>query len=169
MTAEKKVKGRKRHIVVDTLGMLLKVKVHEANINDKKGGKLLLYSIKDYFSRLKKIFADGGYIGIDKWVYVNTGLDFEVIKRTDNDIILSLERNDNQFTLFDDLKENCIKVSDGFQILPFRWIVERTFSWFNKFRRLSKDYERVPSTTESFCYISMIRLMLNRLTNKSKE
>lgn len=120
------------------MGLLLKVVVHSADIQDRDGAKLVFKRMKKYFKRLKLIWADGGYAGklisfVDR--YYNCIL--EIVKRTD------------------DLK--------GFKVLPKRWIVERTFGWFNNYRRLSKDYEYDPKTSETMIYIAMTSLMLKRL------
>jgi putative transposase len=136
--AGKKINGRKRHILVDTLGLLLAVKVHAASIQDRDGAKLLLKTCRERFPRLFLIWADGGYRGkLIKWVAVNCLLALEIVKRSD------------------DLK--------GFQVLPRRWVVERTFAWLNKQRRLSKDYERDCQTSEAWIYLAMISVMLKRV------
>lgn len=134
----KKVKGRKRHIVVDTLGLLLVVVVHAANKHDSKGASDVLEKLNEQFYTLVKVFADGGYRGelIEK-VKLKFNFILEVIMRTD--------------------KENTFKV------LPKRWIVERTFAWFESYRRLSKDFEYHTSTAEAMVQLAMIRLMLNRI------
>lgn len=136
----KLVTGRKRHILVDTLGYLLVVLVHKASIQERAGAKSLLQRAKDKgFQRLSLIWADGGYDGqpMITWVLALTGWVFEVVKRCD------------------DLA--------GFQILPRRWVVERTFAWLGRYRRLSKDYEVLPQTSEAFIYAAMVNLMLARL------
>jgi putative transposase len=120
------------------MGLLLKVVVHSADIQDRDGAKLVFKRMRKYFKRLKLVWADGGYAGklinfVDR--YYNCIL--EIVKRTD------------------DLK--------GFKVLPKRWIVERTFGWFNNYRRLSKDYEYDPKTSETMIYIAMTSLMLKRL------
>ena len=136
--AGKKINGRKRHILVDTLGLLLAVKVHAASIQDRDGAKLLLKICGKRFPRLFLIWADGGYRGkLIKWAAVNFLLVLEIVKRSD------------------DVK--------GFQVLPRRWVVERTFAWLNKQRRLSKDYERECQTSEAWIYLAMINVMLNRI------
>jgi putative transposase len=135
------VKGRKRHIVVDTLGLLLRCVVHPANVQDRDGAKLVLKELAERFPRLRKVWADGGYAGQlveqakdwGKWV-------LEIVKRPE-----SLQ---------------------GFQVLPHRWIVERTFAWLGRFRRLSKDYEALTETSEAMIQLAMIRLMLRRLAER---
>ena len=134
----KKIKGRKRHILVDTLGLIHGLIVHTANIQERAGAKLLLEPLRDTLTRMKKILADGGYSGPDmiEWVKEKCGWIFEVVKRTELHI---------------------------FKVVPKRWIVERTFGWFNHYRRLSKDYEFSCDTSENMIYIAMTQLMLRRL------
>jgi len=139
--AGKKTAGRKRHILVDTLGLLLLVVVHSAGIQDRDGARKVLSPLAHCFTRLRKIWADGIYTGaLAEWVRnlrTRNRIDFEMVKRTDT------------------LK--------GFEVLPRRWVVERTFAWLSFNRRMSKDYELLPATSETFIYISMIKLMLGRL------
>lgn len=136
--ARKKVKGRKRHILVDTLGLLLIAKVLTADIQDRDGAQLLFSEIKEQMPRLQLIWADGGYRGkLIVWVAIKCLWMLEIVKRNDN-----------------------LKI---FQVLPKRWIVERTFSWLNRNRRLSKDYERKATSSEAWIYFSMSILMLKRL------
>ena len=141
--AGKKVKGRKRHILVDTMGLLLIVLVHAANIQDRDGAKLLLSKAMQCFVGLRLIWADGGYSGkLVDWVYSTCGWVLEIVKRSD------------------DIK--------GFQVLPRRWVVERTFAWFGRYRRLSKDYEELPQTSESMIYAAMVGLMVRRLARQTQ-
>jgi len=136
--AGKKVNGRKRHILVDTIGLLLYSKVHAANLQDRAGAKLVLAEIKDFFPTLQLIWADGGYSGkLIEWVATTCLLTLVIVKRTAE--------------------------MTGFQVLPRRWVVERTLAWLSGQRRLSKDYERLPETTEAWCYLAMVSLMLKRL------
>jgi len=136
--AGKKINGRKRHILVDTMGLLLIVVVHVASIQDRDGAKLLFSRIAQCFPRLKLIWADGGYAGkLVDWVKTACGWILEIVKRPD------------------DVK--------GFVVLPRRWVVERTFGWQGRCRRMSKDYEGLPECSESMIYISMTRVMLKRL------
>ena len=135
----KKIKGRKQHIITDTMGLLLVVFVHAANIHDSKAGVDVIALLRGRFCRLKKIIADGGYRGqlIDKVKYSFNWI-IEIVLRTEK------EKN--------------------FDVLPKRWVVERTFAWFESYRRLSKDYEYNPDTTEAMIQFAMIRLMLNRIS-----
>lgn len=136
--AGKKVKGRKRHILVDTLGLLLMVVVHAANIQDRDGAKLVLDKAKKCFSRLRLIWADGGYAGqLVDWVSRTYDWILQIVKRSDD--------------------------SKGFEVLPRRWVVERTFAWLGRYRRLSKDYEGLTQTSEAMIYAAMVHIMVRRL------
>lgn len=136
----KVVKGRKRHILVDTLGNLLKVLVTAANVADGKAAIRLLERVpKVLLKRLKRLWADGGYRGeFVAWVG-------KTFKKVVVDITL---RSDDQA---------------GFQVIPWRWVVERTFAWFGAYRRLSKDYEFAARNSESMIYIASIHRMIRRL------
>ncbi len=140
--AGKKIKGRKRHLVVDTLGLVLAVVVHSAALQDRDGAKLVLAKLAQCgFARLRLIWADGGYAGkLVDWVREQCGWALTIIKRSDD--------------------------ARGFQVLPKRWIVERTFGWLGHYRRLSKDYEYLPATAEAMIHVAMIHLMLRRLARK---
>lgn len=141
--AGKNVKGRKRHILVDVMGLLLVVLVHDASIQERAGAKLLLKSaVLKGFYRLQLIWADGGYSGqpMIEWVFELAGWLWKVVTRPDG--------------------------CSGFTILPRRWVVERTFAWLGRYRRLSKDYEHLPATSEALIYAAMVRLMLRRLANQ---
>jgi putative transposase len=141
--AGKKVVGRKRHLLVDTLGLILLVCVHPANVQDRDGARLLLTALRTRFGWLRCIWADGGYAGtLVAWVRQlcpRRGTRLEIVK--------------HRTKLF------------HFKLLPRRWIVERTFGWLGRSRRLSKDYEHTVSSSESFIYLAMIRLMLRRLAH----
>jgi putative transposase len=135
----KLVKGRKRHILVDTLGLLIAVVVTSAGVQDYHGAQPVLKKVKDRRPRLKVVWVDGIYekewlIG---WAKSECGWELRVIKRTDK--------------------------KKGFKLLAKRWVVERTFAWLGRNRRLSKDYERLCKTTETWIYLAMTRLMLRRL------
>lgn len=133
----KKVNGRKRHIVTDTLGLLLSVVVHEASLSDRESASMVLTHVHAKFKRIKTIFADQGYTGkLIEIVKTKLQITLEIIKRTE---------------------------VRSFHILPRRWVVERTFGWFGFYRRLAKDYERYPTHSEAFVYIAMSTIMLNRL------
>ena len=149
----KKVSGRQRHILVDTLGLLLNVVVHPANIQDREGGKLVLDGIKQRYPKLEKVWADQGYTGgFLKWAHEQPGLLVEVV--------YPWWRQAQRYT--PELLEQ-LGPQKSFNVLPRRWVVERTFAWLGKNRRLSKAYEALPETTELLVYLAMIRLMLRRL------
>jgi len=134
----KLIKGRKRHILVDTIGLLLLVVVHSAGIQDRDGAKLVLAKIQGRFSRLQLIWADGGYAGqLVSWVKEQLRVVLEIVRRRDDAV--------------------------GFEVLPRRWVVERTLAWMSRCRRLSKDYEALTETSEAYVYLAMIHLMLKRL------
>jgi putative transposase len=139
--AGKKTFGRKRHILVDTIGLLLLVVVHSAGTQDRDGAREVLAPLSHALTKLRRIWADGIYTGgLAQWVRdlrSRNRLELEIVKRTDD--------------------------TKGFVVLPRRWVVERTFAWLSFHRRLSKDYEYLPETSEAFIRISMIRLMLARL------
>ena len=136
----KKVNGRKRHIRVDTLGNLLKVIAHAANIGERAGAEQLLLKVPEpLWSRLEKILADGGYEGADFQAWVNQTFQVE--------LEISLRPRDTK----------------GFVLVPIRWVVERTFAWLGRYRRLSKDYERLTEHSEGMVYLASISRLLNRL------
>lgn len=137
--AGKKIKGRKRHIAVDTLGLVLGVIVHAASIQDQDGAKLLCGKLRSGLRRLKVMFADSAYgrSGLPDWVRQTCGWVLQTVLRP-------------------------VGVK-GFVILPKRWIVERTFAWISAWRRFSKDYEGRADTTETFIHIRMMHLMSKRL------
>ena len=137
----KRVKGRKRNLITDTLGLVVLAKVTAANVQGVHAGKQTLMALKDrteLITRLKKIFADGGYRGeLLDWVMSELHAEMEIV----------------------------LKLGDqkGFQVVPKRWAVERTNAWVSRNRRMARDYERLTETSESFIYILMIRLGLRRL------
>ena len=133
--AGKNVKGRKRHIVVDILGMILKAEVHSAGIQDRDGAALALDKITARFPFIEKVVADGAYAG--PIAQSNSPRPVEIVKRSDQ--------------------------AKGFVVLPKRWIVERTFAGLGINRRLSKDFERFSETALAFIYTAMIKLMSRRL------
>ncbi len=133
--------GRKRHLLVDTQGLLLEVVVHPASVQERAGGEALLARAKARPScgRLAKVWADGGYDGepFRGWVREHCGWELEVVVKPAN--------------------------QKGFAVLPRRWVVERSFGWLGRSRRLSKDYEETPASEEAFVRLAMIQLMLRRL------
>jgi putative transposase len=137
--AGKKVKGRKRHIVVDTLGLLIAVVVTAAKVQDYHGAKPTLTRAKDRCPGLKVVWVDGIYEKqwLIDWAQGECGWELQVVKRTDKE--------------------------KGFKVLPKRWVVERTFGWLGRYRRLSKDYEVLPETSEALIQLAMIHVMVRRL------
>lgn len=133
----KKIKGNKRHIIVDTLGLILAVNVHTADVQDRVGAKETIDILGNKGIDLLKMWADGGYTGkLIAWAKKTWDIDLEIIKRTDK---------------------------GKFVVLPKRWIVERTFAWLSRYRRLAKDFERFAETGKAFIHLAMIRLMTTRL------
>lgn len=135
------MKGRKRHLLVDTLGFVLAVVVTAASVQDRDGAKLVLEVLRHKFSRLRCIWADRAYAGaLIDWVW-----SLRPQRKVQLDIVQRAEG---------------VK---GFVVIPKRWIVERTLGWFNRYRRLSKDYEFLPQTSEAMIHVVMIHLMTRRL------
>jgi len=134
----KQIKGRKRHIAVDILGLLLTVVVHSAGIQERAGAKLVLTRLASFFNGIEIIWADGGYSGepLKTWVKQMFNIIWQVVKRP----------------------------RGRFQIVKFRWIVERTFGWMNCQRRLSKDYEYLPKHSEGWVKLVAINTMTRRLS-----
>jgi len=135
----KQITGRKRHILVDTLGLLIACVVHAASVQDYDGCEAVLDKAKARFPRLKKIWADSRYgcLQTPRCVLVLYGWVLEIVRRATGTV--------------------------GFVVQHRRWVVERTFGWFVYFRRLSKDYERNPRVSEAMIYVAMIHLMVRRL------
>ena len=139
--AAKNVSGRKRHMLVDTLGLVLVVLITAANVQDRTAARILLGTLAAQFRRLRVVWADGAYAGrLEHWVRR---------LRPWGKVRLEIVRKP--------------KGQRGFAVLPWRWIVERTFAWLGRWRRLKADYECLPETTEALINIAMIRLMLRRL------
>ena len=135
--AGKKLKGRKRHIVTDTIGVLLTIVVHAANIQDRDGARELLKAVGKRFPWLRHIFADGGYAGDKLRQAMGDGWGLEIIKRTDT-----------------------VK---GFVLLRRRWVVERSFAWLGRCRRLAKDWEQAAESSAACALVASIRLVTRRL------
>lgn len=134
--AAKKVKGQKRHIVVDTLGLVLCVVIQSASVQDRVGAVAVIEKLKEGWKKMAKLFADGGYMGkLIEEVKKAFFIDIEIIKRTE---------------------------ASNFKVLPKRWIVERTFAWLDTNRRTAKNYERHSNPSETIVHRASIRIMLNR-------
>lgn len=141
--ANKKISGRKRHVVTDTLGLLMGVVVTAASVSDPQGGKLVLGRVQQVGTgkRVRRIWVDGIYRGgLMEWVKAHFRFVLEAVLRSDD-----------------------TKGVKGWVVLPRRWVIERTFSWLMQCRRLGRDYEVLPKSSEAFIYIAMTRLMLRRL------
>ena len=164
----KKVKGRKRHLLVDTQGLVLKASVHSAQVQDREGIKILLDLTPKHLPRLSHVWMDAGYTGEGKgadWVERVLGWTAQIVrhppKMTTEEVMRRWVREWAKEGVAIDLKKLLPKDSRAF--LPRRWVVERTFSWLGQNRRMSKDYERLAATSEAFVYVAMSRLMVRRL------
>ncbi len=141
--AGKQVKGRKRHILVDTLGLLIRVLVNSAGVADRDGATAIFDATAGMLPRLKRVWADQNYAGmLVEWVHRFFAFVLDIVRRPEQ--------------------------QQGFEVLPKRWIVERTFGWFNRYRRLSKDYERQTKTSEGMVCLASIRRMLRWLDRHRK-
>jgi len=162
----KKVRGRKRHLLVDTEGLLLKVKVHSAKVPDQDGLRLLLQSARAALSRLKHLWLDAGYEGRGRrWAEEVLGLSVEVVRKPPKPMPEKVAQIWAQEWAKEGKKVDWERFTppQGYVALPRRWVVERTFSWLGQNRRMSKDYERLCASAEAFVYMAMIRLMVRRL------
>ena len=142
MMRARKIKGKKRHVLVDTLGLLLHAIVHPADIQDRDGGILLLATLFGMYPFLQTLFADAGYQGRQFHTALKTTLPHlqtQIVKRSDQ--------------------------AKGFVVLPKRWLVERTLAWLNRCRRLAKDWENLNREALAFLRLASIRLMLRKLCN----
>lgn len=139
------MKGRKRHIVVDTLGLLLAVVVHTADVQDRDGAPLVLARLKGLYCWLQGAFADAGYQGpkLEAAIRRQRLVPLEIVRKQPDQV--------------------------GFKVLPKRWIVERSFAWLGHQRRLAKDYELLPEVSEAMVKLAMVRLMLRRLTGRENR
>ena len=143
--AGKKVKGRKRHIIVDVLGLVLAIVVHSADVQDRDGARLVIRELRHLYCWVKVILADSAYnnVLLAAFCFVHGGMLLVIVRRAAGAI--------------------------GFQVLPKRWIVERTFGWLGRCRRLSKDYEKLPEVSAAFIRLAMIRLLLQRRTYRARS
>ena len=162
----KKVRGRKRHLLVDTEGLVLKAKVHSAKVPDQDGLKLLLESARSGLSRLSHLWLDAGYQGRgERWAEEVLGLSVEVVRKppkpAPEKVMLDWAKEWHKEGEKVDWQK--FMPPRGYVALPRRWVVERTFSWLGQNRRMSKDYERLCASAEAFVYAAMIRLMVRRL------
>ena len=137
--AGKKINGRKRHIVTDTLGLMVGLVVHGANVQDRDGSPEVLKSIRARWPWPRHVFEDGGYAGPKLK---------EVMRRFGDWTIEIIKRSDT---------------AKGFEVLPRRWVVERTFAWLGRSRRLAKDWEKSIASSEAWIFVAQIRLLTRRL------
>jgi putative transposase len=162
----KKVHGRKRHLLVDTEGLVLKAKVHSAKIPEQDGLKMLLGSARAGVSYLKHLWLDAGYEGRGKrWAEEALGLRVEIVRKPAKPVPEKVAMIWAEEWAKEGKKVDWQRLMPprGFKVLPRRWVVERTFSWLDQNRRMSKDYERLCATGEAFIYVAMTRLMVRRL------
>ena len=146
--AGKRVRGRKRHLLVDTCGLLLKAVVHSASVQDRAGAKLVLSGIHALFPLIALVWVDGGYVNVVDQSLIGWTAEHEQI-----DLIVVPRNADVR----------------GFQVLPRRWVVERTLGWLGRCRRLARDYERKTAHAEAMIKVAMIRLMAARLAGEDVE
>jgi len=138
----KKVKGRKHHIVIDTIGCVLVDIVHAANIHDSKGARPVLQRVFEVVPTLQRIWADQGYKGpLVKWVKSTFSCELDIVRRK----------------------------GKKFEVIPRRWVVERTFAWLSRYRRLAREYEKKPASSVAMIYVASIRIMLKKLFPQTNE
>jgi transposase len=162
----KKIRGRKRHLLVDTEGLVLKAKIHSAKVPDQDGLKLLLDSARTALSGLKHLWLDAGYEGRGKrWAEEVLSLSVEIVRKPKKPVPEKVAMIWAEEWAKEGKKVDWQKLMPqrGFKVLPRRWVVERTFSWISQNRRMSHDYERLCASAEAFIYAAMIRLMVRRL------
>jgi transposase len=164
----KKVKGRKRHLLVDTEGFVLEAKVHSAKVMDYEGIKSLLRKADERFPRLSDLWLEAGYRGEEKgadWVQKSLGRSVDLVERpkkpAPEGVLMAWAREWAKEGVKADWQK--LLPPKGFLVLPRRWVVERTLSWIDHNRRMSKDYERLCASGEALVYACMIRLMRRRL------
>jgi putative transposase len=156
----KKVNGRKRHLLGDTLGLLLRVIVHPANVQDRDGARLVLAGLQQRFPRLHHLWTDQASTGtLLEWIEQELGWSVEVVERSPRRGFIVTPAHQFQR----------VALPARFEPLPRRWVVERSFAWIGRNRRLSKDYEFLPAPSETWVYLSMVRVMLKRLAREQVE
>ena len=165
----KKVEGRKRHLLVDTEGLVLEARIHSARVPDQDGIRLLLEPVRTRFARLSHLWVDAGYQGRGKgWAEEAMGLSVEVVRKPRKPIPEKVAERWAGWAAEwakegRDVDWQRLMPPKGFRVLPRRWVVERTFAWISHNRRMAKDYERLCATGEAFVYAAMTRLMVRRL------
>jgi transposase len=162
----KKVRGRKRHLLVDTEGLVVEARVHSARVPDQDGIRRLLEPAHSRLPRLSYLWVDAGYRGRGKeWVERELGVEVEVVNRspkpTPEKILRVWARE--WFKEGHRMDLGKLPTRPGFENLPRRWVAERTFAWLSHNRRMAKDYERLCATGEAFIHVAMTRLMIRKL------
>ena len=160
---------------MDTQGLVLKVKATGADLGERPGARQLLAPLAGQFPRMQMVWADQGYNGsdLDNWMQERLGWRLEIVKRTspqeqwDKVQAIAKERRRAGASVFSMWAG--LSTGRGIEVLPRRWVVERTFAWLGKYRRLSKDYEFLPESSEVMIYLAMIRLMLKRLDKMARK
>jgi putative transposase len=153
----KKIKGRKRHLLVDTQGTLLKARVHPADIHDRAGAELLLSGLQKLFPAIELMWADTAYRGLKDWLETALGWRLSITQHWWTGYAVWMKAGSEPPTR-----------PSGFQVLARRWVIERTIAWLTTNRRLAKDYERLVETGEMLLYLAMCRILLRRLTRKER-
>jgi putative transposase len=153
---------------VDTQGLVLKAKIHSAKVMDYEGIKTLLKHADGAFPRLSHLWLDAGYRGEDKgedWVQKTLGWSVDLVSRPPKPAPIEVLKLWTEQWTKEGVRVNWEELlpPKGFQVLPKRWVVERTFCWIDQNRRMSKDYQRLTETSEAFIYVAMSRLMVRRL------
>jgi putative transposase len=162
----KQVEGRKRHLLVDTEGLVMKVRVHNAKVPDQDGIRLLLEPVRARFGRLSHVWVDAGYqCRGRRWTEEVFGVSVEVVRKPPKPVPEEVAKLWAREWAKEGKKVNWQRIMPprGFRVLPRRWVVERTFAWISHNRRMAKDYERLCATGEAFVYAAMTRLMVRRL------
>ena len=162
----KQVEGRKRHLLVDTEGLVLEAKVHSARVPDADGIRLLLEPMRDRLRHLSHLWVDAGYQGRGgRWAEEVLGLSVEVVRKPRKPLPEEVAKRWAEEWAKESIKVDWQRLMPprGFRVLPRRWVVERTFAWISHNRRMAKDYERLCATGEAFVYAAMTRLMVRRL------
>jgi len=162
----KKVEGRKRHLLVDTEGLVLEARVHSARVPDQDGIRLLLDPARERLVRLAHLWVDAGYQGrARRWAEEVMGVSVEIVRKPPKPVPEEVAKRWAAEWAKEGKEVDWQRLMPpkGFRVLPRRWVVERTFAWISHNRRMAKDYERLCATGEAFVYVAMTRLMVRRL------
>jgi putative transposase len=162
----KKVEGRKRHLLVDTEGLVLEARVHSARVPDQDGIRLLLDPARERLVRLAHLWVDAGYQGrARRWAQDVLGVSVDIVRKPRKPLPEEVAKRwaEEWAKEGKEVDWQRLMPPKGFRVLPRRWVVERTFAWICHNRRMAKDYERLCATGEAFVYVAMARLMVRRL------